>query len=173
MAFRVRPPDGRTDFVAQLPHIAGAEPTRRAGKPGDGGGLSQPLQIQRYVETSRAEFLAKRAEIFDKAAEGFEFLLLEQQNFVNIRIIHEQLPRRRLHRPRHPRLGKRLLDRVGHRQRVDHVADGAELDNQDVHDPLLILSITVVVDRPSTKGISSTRPPAAWTIFASGSASSE
>ena len=114
MPVRMRSPDRSADLIAHFPHITGTEATRCAGKERNCRRLPKPLQVQRNAEPSRFELRPQRAEMLSESAERFEFLLLKQQNLVDVRIIHQQLPRRRLYRPSHPRLWERLLDGVRH-----------------------------------------------------------
>ena len=80
------------------------------------------------------ELLPQRPEIFPKAPQGcFKFLFLEDKNIIDVRVIHEKFPRRGFHGPGQPGLGIRFFDGVGNRQRMNDVADGAELDDQDIH----------------------------------------
>ena len=123
--------------------------------------------------------MAKRAELFKESAHGTKALLFKKNNVVNVRIARKNIVGCRLDNPRQMRFGIRLLNRIGHGERMNDVADGAEFDNQDVvHDappPLpyfrLILSMIFVVERPGTRPMKCTSPPYLSTIFASGSVS--
>ena len=103
--------------------------------------------------------------MLQKSAQRLEIFFVKNDNPVHAGIHGQQVIGWRLHNPGDFRLGIGLFDGIAHRQRMNDVADGAELHDEDIfyvfehHFIPLIFSITFVVERPATICTNSTRPP--------------
>ena len=174
MRLRVRPDDRRRDELAALAHVPHAvfPPLRRGSEIGDGRRLEEPLQVEHGIVAARLQLLLERSELPQEAAQGAEFLFLEDDDLIDTGVHRDDVIGGRLDDPGDARLRVRFLDSVGNGKRMNHIADRAELDDEDVlHGSLAsswIFSMTCVVERPATIGTKATRPPQRRTTSASG-----
>ena len=134
-------PHGAAHIGGAFAHIHRAEAQLRARLRDDGSRLEEPLQIERRVVPARAKLMAEGAKLFEEAAHGAKALLLKEDDVVDVRIAREDVVGGRLDDPRQIRFWIRLLDRIGNGKCMDDVADGAELDDQDVFHSAPFLSI--------------------------------
>ena len=116
-----------------------------------------------------------------EAADAAELCLFEEDDVVDVGIVLEDRIGGLFDDPRQVCLGEALLDGIRNGQGMNHIADCAQFDNQDVlhvlpsfHRQRLVLvlvprerapyfrparSIMLVVDLPATSGIKATSPP--------------
>ncbi len=139
----VRAPHGAAHIGGAFAHVHRAEAQLRARLRDDGSRLEEPLQIERRVVSARAKLMAEGMELFEEASHGAKALLLKKDDVVDAGIAREDVVGGRLDDPRQMRFGIRLLDRIGNGKRMDDVADGTELDDQDVFHSAPVLSDSV------------------------------
>jgi hypothetical protein len=121
--------------------VAGGEsdPERRARRGGDHAALDQALQIDRHVESRLAQMTVER----DQGPAGFGDSARRAGAAPGARVDRHDLAQRgialeyhglsALGDPDQARLGQRVVQGRGDRERVHDVADRGELDERDVH----------------------------------------
>ena len=110
------------------------DPLPRAAEIGDGGALEQPLEIERGVEADlvqRPPEAQRRCERGERPQAAETGGAADHEHFAEMGVARHRLRRRRPHRPGDVGRGEAPSERARHRQRLDDVADGAELHDQD------------------------------------------
>ena len=113
-----------------------------------------------------------------EAAEAAELRLLEEDDVIDVGIVLENRIGGRFDHPSQVCVGVGFLDRIRNGQSMNHVADRAELDDQNIlhalpsfHFLQPAFAMIPVVDLPATRGMKATSPPYASMTRASGSVS--
>ena len=114
-----------TDLAA--PASAHADPPLRPREPGDGRRFGQPLGVDRRVESQVFQLLSQSPN----AGRRPEPTAGQHDPLVDRRMAFDQFARALLDGPGQVGLGKTLAQRAGDRHGVDHVADGAEANQED------------------------------------------
>ena len=114
-----------------------ADAQRRTGCARHGARLHQPLQVDGDVEAPGAQPPAQRGELAQHAerlagrARRAPGARVHVDHLVERRMIAQERGLTPLDQPRQARTRKRGAQRVGHGQRVDHIAQRRELDERD------------------------------------------
>ena len=110
------------------------DPLPGAAEIGDGGALQQPLEIERGVEADlvqRPPEAQRRRERRERAHANVCRRAAHHEHFAEMGVARHRLRSRRPHRPGDVCLGEPPPKRARHRQRLNDVADGAQLDDQN------------------------------------------
>ena len=169
VALRMRAADGARDVVAAFAHVDGAELAafRRFREIRDGSGFEEALEVEHEVVAAALDGALERAEMMKEAADRAESLLFKDDDVIDAGVHFDDAARGGLDNPGDAAVRPFLLELVADGQGVHDVADGAELDDEDVFRghprfpsiSFRIFSMTFVVERPATRSTNSTRPP--------------
>jgi hypothetical protein len=128
---------------------------RSFGQPGYRCRFEETLQIQHRIIAAPLNLPLERPIIRQKTANGLEFLLMESDDLIHIGIHRQKIISWRLYDPGQMRLRESFLDGIGHRQCMDDIADGTELDYEYIlHGQRLespFLWVTLILYPPAAK----------------------
>ena len=128
----VRPAHRAAHTVRALAHIRRADALPRSRRIDDRCRLEEPLQIERDIIAARAQTAAQGRIFTEESADAAELRLFKEDELIDVRISLKQRIGGRLDHPRQMCIGIGLLDGIGNGQRMNHIADRTEFDDQDI-----------------------------------------
>ena len=132
MSVCVQPAHRAAHTVRTLAHIRRADALPRSRCIDDRCRLEEPLQIERDIIAARAQAAAQGRIFTEESADAAELRLFKEDELIDVRISLKQRIGGRLDHPRQMCIGIGLLDGIGNGQRMNHIADRTEFDDQDI-----------------------------------------